>query len=411
MRIVPGLVTLSLRGTVHENSTDSLKKFHTFADMASVYIHIPFCKKACSYCDFHFSVNLSGQELMVEAILKEIQVKADFFPPGTTLDSLYFGGGTPSVLSSAHLHSIIEAVCAYWPLKADAEVTLEANPDDISESCVQELSGIGINRLSIGIQSFHSRDLLLMNRSHTLEQAMSATESARKGGIHNITLDLIFGLPNQTTDDFRQNLETLIQIQPDHASVYSLTIEERTAFAHYLKKGTITIPEDDEYAAQFALAHELLTSAGYEHYELSNYARPGYRARHNSAYWSGNPYLGIGPSAHSYDGQKRSWNVANNAKYQTAVNASQPAIVGSEILSLTDRYHEYVMLGLRTERGINSSTIEQEFIRDWKDRFRLELDTWIKKGVLLKQQDQYILSPEGWFISDRVAADFFLEED
>ena len=378
--------------------------------MASVYIHIPFCKKACSYCDFHFSVNLAGRDAMVEGILKEIHSQADFFPSGTTLDSLYFGGGTPSVLSSGHLHSIIEAVRTYWPLKSEAEVTLEANPDDLSEAYVSELAQIGMNRLSIGIQSFHSRDLLLMKRSHTLEQAMSATKVARQGGIRNITLDLMFGLPNQSTDDFRQNLETLIQLQPEHTSVYSLTIEERTAFAHDLKNGKITIPEDDEYAAQFALAHHLLTAAGYEHYELSNYAKPGFRAQHNSAYWAGNPYLGIGPSAHSFDGRARSWNIANNAGYLKAIKEGLPPMLASEALSLADRYHEYLMLGLRTDQGINSHFIEQQFVANWEKIFDEELRKWIGKGVLLKQKDQYILSPEGWFISDRVSSDFFLEE-
>ncbi len=344
---------------------------------------------------------------MVDGFIRELEARGDFFGNIDGLASVYFGGGTPSVLSSEEIRNILEHVRKKWRILPHAEITLEANPEDLANDYITRIKEAGVNRLSIGIQSFKIEDLITMNRSHTVEQAMVAVELARTCGIPNVTCDLVFGLPHQSVADWRQNVETMLSIGPPHVSVYSLTIEDRTALAHQLDKGFTSIPDDEVYEVQFRLAHELLTTAGYDHYELSNYARHGYQARHNSTYWAGEPYLGIGPSAHSYDGQTRSWNIANNHRYLQMVFEAGLAIEDSEVLTQEDRYHEYLMLGLRTERGIDADWIEQEYVPKWRATYADTLAHWLKKGVLKQSGSRYWLSPEGWFVSDRITGELF----
>lgn len=376
--------------------------------MAGVYLHIPFCRKACSYCDFHFSTNLGRKEQMVSAIRQELDLRRSFFSEDAPLQSIYFGGGTPSVLTPAEVAGLIQTTESLWGIAADAEITLEGNPDDLSVDYVRGLRNAGVNRMSIGVQSFKESDLTELNRSHDASQALEAMEICRQGGIANVTMDLIFGLPNSTLEDWRQNLQQLLEIRPTHASIYSLTIEEKTALAHQIRKGTVSVPNDEAYEAQFRLAHELMTEAGYEHYELSNYALPGHRAQHNASYWAGEPYLGVGPSAHSFDGMKRSWNVSNNQKYLNAISSDSVGTEGEEVLSLTDRYHEYVMLGLRTERGIDQEVISQSFLPEFENQFGAVIEEWKTAGKLISKGSLLKLSPEGWFLSDRIAADLFV---
>lgn len=376
--------------------------------MPGVYLHIPFCRKACSYCDFHFSTNLGRKEQMVSAILQELDLRRSFFSKVAPLQSVYFGGGTPSVLSPAEVAGLIQTTQSLWGIVEDAEITLEGNPDDLSAGYVRGLREAGVNRISIGVQSFKDSDLTELNRSHNASQALQAMEICRQGGITNVTMDLIFGLPNSTLEDWRQNLQQLLKIRPAHASIYSLTVEDKTALAHQIRTGSISVPDDEAYEAQFRLAHELMTEAGYEHYELSNFALPGYRARHNASYWAGEAYLGVGPSAHSFDGTKRSWNVSNNQKYLDALASNSQAMEGEEILSLTDRYHEYLMLGLRTDKGIDREVITQTFLPEFENQFGAVIEEWKTAGKLISEGSLLKLSPEGWFLSDRIAADLFV---
>lgn len=345
---------------------------------------------------------------MVSAIRQELELRHSFFAEETPLQSVYFGGGTPSVLTPMEVAGLIQTTQSLWGIAADAEITLEANPDDLSAAYLGGLREAGVNRISIGVQSFKEADLTAMNRSHTADQALSVMDLCREAGIHNVTMDLIFGLPGSTLDGWAENLRQLLATRPTHASIYSLTIEEKTALAHQIRKGTVSVPDDEAYEAQFRLAHELMTDAGYEHYELSNYAFPGYRARHNASYWAGEPYLGVGPSAHSFDGIKRSWNVSNNQKYLNALSSDSVATEGEEVLSQTDRYHEYVMLGLRTDKGIDQELIRRTYLSDWEGLFGSVINEWKAEGKLVEEGPILKMSPEGWFLSDSLAADLFV---
>lgn len=378
--------------------------------MGGIYIHIPFCRKACTYCDFYFSTSLDKRADMVRAILREMHERRTFFGPPQPLSTLYFGGGTPSVLSAEELRSMIDLAARIWGFEAGAEITLEANPDDLSLSYLHDLRAIGVNRLSIGVQSFLEEDLQTMNRSHSAAQSLAALGHVREAGFTDWTLDLIFGLPGRSLEEWRRNLEKALALEPPHLSVYSLTVEEKTVLAHQIKTRKVHLPTDERFEAQFILAHDFLTTAGYEHYELSNYALPGYRAVHNSAYWAGKPYLGLGPSAHAFDGRMRSWNVANNHRYLHAIGQQGIAIDGDEVLSARDRYHEYLMMGLRTDRGIDVDHITATWMPDWPTRFRRTLHFWTGRGVLIQSKNLLRLNPTGWYMSDRICSDFFLED-
>ena len=379
--------------------------------MAGIYLHIPFCHKACTYCDFHFVTNLSRKEAMVEAMVKEITLRRDFLPEGEELDTIYLGGGTPSVLSEAELKAIFAAIREGFTVNEEAEISLEANPDDLSPERLAGLKRQGVNRLSIGIQSFREEDLKWMNRSHTAEQALACVGHARAAGIDNLSLDLIFGLPGLGPAEWEENLETAIALAPQHLSLYALTVEERTALHYQLEKGKYELPSDEIFETHFLKAHARLTEAGYEHYELSNYALPGFRSRHNAAYWKGVPYLGIGPSAHSFDGQKRAWNIANNSKYLKLLEAGESPVAEEENLGLRDRFNEYIMTGLRTAEGLDLQRIQQEFGRDLslaKSSFLTDLEG---AGHLWKEGDRIGLTPSGWIVSDHIIRELFWAEE
>lgn len=345
---------------------------------------------------------------MISAIQQELALRRSFFTEETRLQSVYFGGGTPSVLSPLEVAGLIQTIQSFWGIAAGAEITLEGNPDDLSVDYIRGLRNAGINRISIGVQSFKESDLTELNRSHDASQALQALEICRQGGISNVTMDLIFGLPGSSLEGWAENLQQLLAIRPAHASIYSLTVEEKTALAHQIRTGNVSVPDDEAYEAQFRLAHALMTEAGYEHYELSNYALPGHRAQHNAAYWDGEPYLGVGPSAHSYDGQRRSWNIAHNQRFLDALASGRSAIQGQETLSLTDQYHEYLMLGLRTLQGIDQQVIKKQYLPDWHERFGEVLEKWKASGALIETDSILSLSPEGWFLSDHIAADLFV---
>ena len=345
---------------------------------------------------------------MVAAICKEAEMRKDFLS-GEKVETIYLGGGTPSVLGLDELEQLIRTINTHYPIQSEIEFTLEANPDDLTEEYLKGLVDLGVNRLSIGVQSFDSSKLSWMNRSHSLYQSYAAIEQARIVGIENISIDLIFGAQNSSMASWQHNLEEAIRLQVSHLSVYSLTVEEKTALAYQVKTGQSQLPQDEQFADQFLLAHELLTAAGYLHYELSNYSLSGWHSRHNSSYWAQQAYLGLGPSAHSFDGRKRLWNVANNAKYLDSLNGGKLPVADQEVLSLRDRYHEYLMTHLRKETGIHIGRIESEFWPAWENHFQQKINDLIGKGWMIREATTLRLTPEGWLTSDHVIGDFFMD--
>ncbi|MEL6842148.1 MAG: radical SAM family heme chaperone HemW [Bacteroidota bacterium] len=373
-----------------------------------IYVHIPYCRKACVYCDFHFMTNLRNKEAMVQAIAKEAAQRKDFFEGSPLLGTLYFGGGTPSVLTAAEIGQLIGVIRQHFSFAEGAEITLEANPDDLSLPYLQGIRTAGINRLSIGVQSFREADLQWMNRTHSADQAVQSILFARKAGFDNLSIDLIFGLPGSDRRIWQDQLAQVVALQVPHLSLYALTVEEKTALAHQVQKGMTRIPDDPLFTEQFLLAHERLEGAGYEHYELSNYALASRRSRHNSAYWQGKPYLGLGPSAHSYNGTERIWNVANNQGYMKAFAEGVLPIDEREMLSLKDRYHEYVMTQLRKREGIDMDQIETQFIANWRTQFGPYLAELMAEGLAQRQGSRFWLTPLGWMLSDEIIRELFV---
>ena len=371
--------------------------------MSGIYIHIPFCKQACHYCDFHFSTSQKNRTEMVLALQEELQMrKGEVDEP---VETIYFGGGTPSVLSDAEIDSIIDAVYRNFKVVEDPEITLEANPDDLSHDRLQRLSASRINRLSIGIQSFYDEDLRMMNRAHSSAEAReSLTEAARL--FDNITIDLIYGIPGMTDERWRENVRTALSFGIPHISAYALTVEPRTALRKMVDTGKIASPDDESAARHFSILTEMLTDAGFVHYELSNFGKPGYFSRNNTAYWLGKKYLGIGPSAHSYDGKSRSWNVANNSIYLKKINADElPS--ETEILTTADRYNEYVMTGLRTIWGVSAKRVGLEFGPELESHLLKSAQKAIDGGLLSYENGVLTTTQKGKFLSDGLASDLF----
>ena len=347
--------------------------------MAGIYIHIPFCRKACHYCNFHFSTALQGKNDFVQCLLKEMVLQKNYTGL-QTIDTIYFGGGTPSLLLLSEMELIIGQLRRQFNISTDAEFTLEANPDDITAVKLNEWKNIGINRLSIGIQSFFEEDLKWMNRAHDAQQAKQCIELAQQAGFFNITIDLIYGTPTLTDERWKKNVHTALQYNIPHLSCYALTVEPRTALYHQIEKKKTSPINPNQQSNQFSLLMHWMQVAGYEHYEISNFSKPGYRSRHNSSYWKGNTYLGLGPSAHSYNGLTRQWNIANNALY---IQSLQKNTVPFEIehLSENEKLNEYIMIGLRTCEGISL----EKFIGQFGITAQALLLKQIEKYILLKQ--------------------------
>lgn len=374
--------------------------------MAGIYIHIPFCKKACHYCDFHFSTSLKNKEALVDALCSEIGMRHDYLE-NKKLSTIYFGGGTPSLLTSSELDKIISTIREYFEVIPNAEITLEANPDDLTPEKIKELKASGINRLSIGIQSFFDDDLQRMNRSHSAQQAIDAVKNAISYGINNISIDLIYGLPNLTKEKWVHNLQQAFQLNVTHLSAYCLTIEEGTAFNHFLHKGKITLPTEPETIEQFELLMIEAAKHDFIHYEISNFCKAGKQSRHNSSYWTNEHYLGIGPSAHSYNGISRQFNVANNIKYIKGISSG---ILDMEIEMLTpaNKFNEYVMTRLRTIWGINPAFISEQFGKETLTTFLSGAEPYLVSGSLQWQQDNLILTQKGKLLADKIASDLFV---
>jgi oxygen-independent coproporphyrinogen III oxidase len=378
--------------------------------MAGIYIHIPFCKQACSYCNFHFSTLQNTKNEVLVALHKEIQLQQHFFPDKTVIESIYFGGGTPSLLSTAELNTLLETLYRTFTIAADAEITLEANPDDLSQTYLNALKReTPVNRFSIGIQSFFEADLLYMNRAHNAAEAKACIQLAQDTGFDNLSVDLIYGTPTLSNENWLSNLHTVFDLQVPHVSCYALTVEEKTALAHQIKRQAVTAPDDEQTAQQFLLLLEHMKAAGYTHYEISNFCREPNFARHNTNYWRGIPYLGLGPSAHSYDGKRRSWNIANNALYAKQLQDDTLA-QESELLSIKDHYNEYIMTALRTMWGIDAAKIEAEFGDEFLQHFLSEIPRYTESGHVLQHENIFQLSDAGKLLCDAITQHLFFPE-
>ena len=375
--------------------------------MQGLYIHIPFCKKACHYCDFHFSTSLKYKDDLLAALHTEIALQANYLP-NSHLNTIYFGGGTPSLLTQQEIEGILNTVSKHFAIAPNAEITLEANPDDISTTMVKGLKQAGINRLSIGIQSFFEEDLLWMNRAHNATQANACIDIALQSGIENITADLIYGYPLLTDEKWQANIAQMLDTGINHLSAYSLTVEAKTALAHQIKKGSTPPPIPDQAARHFEMLMDAIAAKGWQHYEISNYCKADNFALHNTNYWKNQPYLGIGPSAHSYNGVARQWNVANNAQYITALQNDQlPAEI--EPLSPVDTFNEYIMTGLRTQWGINLQTIDQRWGKNFSYQLEKEISVFIQNGTIQLQNNAYTLTREGKLLADYISSELFAE--
>ncbi len=372
--------------------------------MAGIYIHIPFCKQACHYCDFHFSTSMKRKEEIVLALIHEIQLRKNEFQD-EIVETIYFGGGTPSVLTNAEILSLIEAVYQNFEVIEKPEITLEANPDDLSEERIIALSETPINRLSIGIQSFFEEDLQLMNRAHNSEEAKKCLEIATTY-FENISVDLIYGIPGLTNEMWKQNIQTALSFGVPHISSYALTVEPKTALHKLIQTGKIAAPKDDVAQEHFEILVETLIDKGFIHYELSNFGKPDYFSKNNSSYWLGKKYLGIGPSAHSFDGKSRSWNIANNSLYiKSILEHKLPNEV--EILTQQDRYNEYVMTGLRTIWGVSLERIEKDFGDKYLQYLLKQSDKFLKDELLSIVDGILTATPKGKFLVDGIASDLF----
>lgn len=371
----------------------------------AIYIHIPFCKQACHYCDFHFSTSVKKKEELVGMLCKEILLRKGELPGGK-LETIYFGGGTPSLLTSEELKMIFQAINSNFEVSEDAEITLEANPDDLNREKLEMLATSPINRLSIGVQSFFEEDLKLMNRAHNATEALESIKMAKEY-FDNISIDLIYGIPGMNDERWRSNIQKALDLGLPHFSCYALTVETNTALHKFIEKGTIKPVDDDAARAHFEILTRTLKEAGYVHYEFSNFGKPGYFSRNNTAYWMGNPYLGIGPSAHSFDGESRKWNISNNPLYIKSLEKGELPLQ-EEKLSLTDKYNEYVMTRLRTMWGISLKEVKEKFGAAKEEYLLEQAKEFLNKGFLRQEQEHLHITGKGRFLSDGIAADLFL---
>jgi oxygen-independent coproporphyrinogen III oxidase len=375
--------------------------------LAGIYIHIPFCRQACHYCNFHFTTSLRQKNELVAALLREIELQQNYLE-NETIETIYLGGGTPSILTIAECRLLIEKLSSQFTILPHAEITLEANPDDITRENLAAWKEIGINRLSIGVQSFFDDDLQWMNRAHSAKQAINNLQLAIRH-FTNISIDLIFGRPGMTNEKWKQNVDTAIGLNIPHLSCYALTVEPNTPLQKMIRLGKMQDTDPDKQSTHFLLLMEWLESAGYEHYEISNFAKPGFRSRHNSSYWSagtGEPqkkYLGAGPSAHSFNGNSRQWNVSNNQQYMEAIrNGIIP--FEEEILTPAQKLNEYIMTSLRTSEGINLDKLEKEIA----DQLIKQSGKYTQSGLMTNNNNFLVLTKEGKLLADGIAAAFFV---
>ncbi|WP_270089249.1 radical SAM family heme chaperone HemW [Sphingobacterium sp. SYP-B4668] len=377
--------------------------------MPSIYFHIPFCKKACHYCDFHFSTSLKYKSEMLEALQQELSFrKRDW---GTTqISSIYFGGGTPSILEADDIQRLIDHVGQHYEIATNAEITLEANPDDLDIKKIKGLRNTSVNRFSIGIQSFFEEDLQWMNRAHNAAEADASIKRVQDAGFENITADLIYGYPLLTDTKWKQNIDQLCSYDIPHISAYSMTVEPQTALDHFIKNGKSPAMNETQSANQFEILIEKLNGVGFDHYEISNFAKAGHYAVHNSSYWKGDSYMGIGPSAHSFFGDTRCWNIANNAQYIKGIFDKTP-LLETEYLSLENKVNEYIMTSLRTIWGMDIDKIKTDFGTEVFTKIVENIAPFVSSGEVELKKQHYYLTSKGKLIADHIASELFFVEE
>jgi oxygen-independent coproporphyrinogen III oxidase len=375
--------------------------------VAGIYIHIPFCKHACHYCNFHYSTTLTLQNDFTTALLKEIDLSLSYLG-GDPIDTIYFGGGTPSLLAASSLQALLHKLIESFNISPNPEITLEANPDDINENVLNTWRNAGFNRLSIGIQSFFDEDLIWMNRAHLGEDAISSVKRSQDAGFENISIDLIYGSPGLTDLKWEENLDKAISLSPTHLSCYALTVEPKTALYHMIraKKSADIIPETQ--ARQFLTGIRKLKGSGFEHYEISSFALPGKRSRHNSAYWQSKKYLGLGPSAHSFNGVSRQWNISNNALYIESLKKNCRNF-DIEILNPNNILNEYIMTSLRTSDGLSLGVVSDRFGQEKKRLLETHAAIYIEDKKIRQKEDRLVLTEEGLLFADGIASGLFFE--
>ncbi len=373
--------------------------------MAGIYIHIPFCKQACNYCNFHFSTQQTNIPLIVESIISEAAIRKNYI--SEKVETIYFGGGTPSLLTDLQIENIYLALHKYFEIDEQIEITLEANPDDITEVKLQQWKKIGINRLSIGVQSFAAADLQWMNRAHDNTMAIDSLLLATKY-FENISIDLIYGTPTLTDAQWIENIEKAIALNIPHLSCYALTIEPKTALQIMIEKEQVSDVDTDQQARHFDLLLEVLESNGYEQYEISNFSKPNFRSKHNSSYWQGKSYIGLGPSAHSFNGNSRQWNVSNNALYLQSIAKGIPPFE-VELLTRTQQQNEYIMTSLRTKEGIDLLKLQHQFGELQTNKLLQQASKFINENLLVQTNHFLHLTNKGKFMADGIAADLFVE--
>ena len=374
--------------------------------MAGIYIHIPFCKKLCSYCDFYHIITQSDNKQFIDALVKEAALRREY-AGNEIIETIYLGGGTPSVLSVAEIKRIMEAIRKIYMVSENCEVTIEINPDDADKEYLQELKYSGINRISLGIQSWRDSDLKLLNRRHNATQSAYALEETLKAGFRNVTIDLIYGIPGSTTTDWADNLDKTFSYDIKHLSAYHLTIEPNTVFSKMKEKGLLSEIDEEESSAQFNLLIDKSQSAGFVHYEISNFGKPGYFSIHNSNYWKQVNYIGLGPSAHSFNGYSRQWNIRDVKKYIKSVNSGSPVYEREELDKKT-RFNEYIMTTLRTMWGIDLEYVERIFDKEGYDYILNTAGKLINYGLMKQENKTLVLTNQGKMISDNIISEIML---
>ena len=368
--------------------------------MAGIYIHVPFCKRKCGYCNFYSTTRLELKANYLQALQKELQQRRDYLN-GEQVQTIYFGGGTPSLMEPAEIQSVIDTIKQLHSVTDNPEITIEANPDDLTLAYISQLAQTSVNRLSIGIQSFDDEMLKLMNRRHTAQQAIYAVRNCQQAGFSNISVDLIYGLPQMTADDWRRQLDNVARLNVQHLSAYHLSYKEGTAFGLKLKQHKLEEVSEDESLEQFEILTDWAKTAGFEHYEISNFAKPRFRSRHNSSYWNRTIYLGVGPAAHSYNRTTRSWNTANTSEYIKGIESCS-CVSEEEQLSPTDIFNDYVITALRTSSGIDMDYLEREQPRQMVEYLKHQADSFVADGKLEYSANHLKLTHSGIFVSDEI---------
>jgi oxygen-independent coproporphyrinogen III oxidase len=374
--------------------------------MTGIYLHIPFCKQKCHYCNFFSLASTKNRQAFVDILIKEIDLQKDYLN-GETVTTVYFGGGTPSLLEVDALKRIFMTLRETFPVSDDAEITLEANPDDLSAHYLEALKDTAVNRLSIGIQSFDDDDLVYLNRVHSAIQAENCIQLAQEAGFEKITIDLIYGIPTLDDDKWKRNIEQFMQTGIHHLSAYALTVEPKTALHTLIRKGKLLDVDENRMARQFEILLDQMEANGFVHYEISNFARPGHYSRHNSIYWMGGNYLGLGPSAHSFNGVSRQWNVSNLAKY-LQLETIEKVVEEKEVLTEAQRYNEYVMTSLRTVWGCDLEHISNQFGKDAKERTMHEAKKHLLSANMVLNENRLLLTNKGKLFADGIASGFFI---